>query len=59
MSLNNYTMKLVALNGQRGKFFLRDLDSRRVGVFVERSPNPQAGIGGRVADPVDHKLPAH
>jgi hypothetical protein len=51
-------MKRVALNCQVGQLSIGDLDSRRVGVFIQSGLYPQSFGGGCVTDQIDDNLTA-
>ena len=51
-----FAVKLVALDGHVGEFFIGDFDTCLVLVFVERCANAKTRFGGDAADQVDHDL---
>src|SRR4051794_15820904 len=53
-----FTMKLVPLEGQFSKLFVRHLEPRFVGILVQLGPNVEPCFGGRAADQIDHDLAA-
>src|SRR3954469_4065489 len=53
-----FTMKLVPLEGQFSKLFVRHLEPRFVGILVQLGPNVEPCFGGRAADQIDHALAA-
>jgi hypothetical protein len=42
-----FAVKLIALDSERGQFFVSDLDSRRVGMLIQSGLDTQPGWGGR------------
>src|SRR3954469_23139743 len=53
-----FTMKLVPLEGQFSKLFVRHLEPGFVGILVQLGPNVEPCFGGRAADQIDHDLAA-
>src|SRR3954464_2032321 len=53
-----FTMKLVPLEGQFRKLFVRHLEPSFVGILVQLGPNVEPCFGGRAADQIDHNLAA-
>src|ERR687891_1736476 len=53
-----FTMKLVPLEGQFSKLFVRHLEPRFVGILVQLGANVEPCFGGRAADQIDHDLAA-
>src|SRR5687768_10477999 len=51
-------MKLVPLEGQFSKLFVRYLEPSFVGILVQLGPNVKPCFGGRAADQIDHDLAA-
>src|SRR4029450_4736571 len=51
-------MKLVPLEGQFSKLFVRHLEPSFVGILVQLGPNAEPCLGGRAADQIDHDLAA-
>ena len=51
-SIVPFTVELVALDGHFGQFLVCDFDTGGVGLFVELSPDTQAGLGGCVFQPI-------
>src|SRR4051794_12247380 len=53
-----FTMKLVPLEGQFSKLFVRHLEPGFVGILVQLGANVEPCFGGRAADQIDHDLAA-
>src|SRR3954469_20382088 len=53
-----FPMKLVPLEGQFSKLFVRHLEPSFVGILVQLGPNVEPCFGGRAADQIDHDLAA-
>src|SRR4051812_27129576 len=53
-----FTMKLVPLEGQFSKLFVRHLEPSFVGILVQLGANVEPCFGGRAADQIDHDLAA-
>src|SRR4051812_6157564 len=54
-----FTMKLVPLEGQFSKLFVRHLEPSFVGILVQLGANVEPCFGGRAADQIDHDLAAN
>src|SRR5690242_15079462 len=54
-----FAMKWIALNSESIQFVVGNLDSRCVGIFIQRRLDPQTSVGRRAANQINHDLPAY